>query len=193
MGIFTTSSLPIHQSMDMWPVSTVWLLLIMLLQTLGCVSYLESTKRVLYSRGKYLALQFWNHRVALFLTSFLNFFYDSHRERGRDTGRGRSRLHGLRVRRGIRSRVSRITTWAKGRFQTTAPPRDPLFLTSRGPSTVFSTVAAPVRMPTRSVRGSLFSIASTTPVVSSVVNFSHSDGCQVTSYCGFHLHFPDDG
>ena len=59
--------------------------------------------------------------------------------------------------------------------------------------TVFSTVAAPVRMPTRSVRGSLFSIASTIPVVSSVVNFSHSDGCQVTSYCGFHLHFPDDG
>ena len=60
--------------MDMWPVSTVWLLLITLLQTLVCVSYLESTKRVLYSRGKYLALQFWNHRVALFLTSFLNFF-----------------------------------------------------------------------------------------------------------------------
>ena len=60
--------------MDMWPVSTVWLLLIMLLQTLDCVSYLESTKRVLYSRGKYLALQFWNHRVALFLTSFFNFF-----------------------------------------------------------------------------------------------------------------------
>ena len=46
-------------------------------------------------------------------------------------------LHGLRVRCGIRSRVSRITTWAKGRFQTTAAPRDPLFLTSRGPSRLF--------------------------------------------------------
>ena len=60
--------------MDIWAVSTVWLLLIMLLQTLVCVSYLESTKRLLYPRGKYLALQFWNRRVALFLTSFLIFF-----------------------------------------------------------------------------------------------------------------------
>ena len=47
------------------------------------------------------------------------------RERGRDTGRGRSRLHAPRARRGIRSRVSRIAPWAKGRRQTTAPPRDP--------------------------------------------------------------------
>ena len=117
---------------------------------------------------------------------------ETQRERSRDTGRGRSRLHAPGAWCGIRSRVSRITTWAKGRFQTTAPPRDPLFLTSQGPCTVFSTMAAPVRMPTRSVRGSLFSIASTTPVVSSVVNFSHSVGCQVTSYCDFHLNFPFD-
>ena len=47
------------------------------------------------------------------------------RERGRDTGRGRSRLHAPAARRGIRSRVSRIAPWAKGRRQTTAPPRDP--------------------------------------------------------------------
>ena len=47
------------------------------------------------------------------------------RERGRDTGRGRSRLHALGARNGIRSRVSRIAPWAKGRRQTTAPPRDP--------------------------------------------------------------------
>ena len=47
------------------------------------------------------------------------------RERGRDTGRGRSRLHALGARRGIRSRVSRIVPWAKGRRQTAAPPRDP--------------------------------------------------------------------
>ena len=120
--------LPIHLSMDIWAVSTVWLLLIMLLQTLRCVSLLESTKVLLYPRGKYLALQFWNHRVALFLTSFfLNFFYDSHRERGRDTGRGRSRLHAPGAQSGIRSQVSRITPWAKDRHQTTAPPRDPPF------------------------------------------------------------------
>ncbi|XP_048963313.1 PABIR family member 2-like isoform X11 [Canis lupus baileyi] len=51
----------------------------------------------------------------------------SHRERqrGRDTGRRRSRLHAPGARRGIRSRVSRITPWAKGRRQTAAPPRDP--------------------------------------------------------------------
>ena len=137
VDIFTTSSLPIHQSMDIWAVSTVWLLLITLLQTMGCLSHLESTKRLLYPWGKYLALQFWNRRVALFLTSFINFFYDSHRERGRDTGRGRSRLHALWVRHGIRTWVSRIATWAKGRCQTPVPPRDPLFLTSRGPPQCF--------------------------------------------------------
>ena len=48
------------------------------------------------------------------------------RERGRDIGRGRSRLHALRAwRHGIRSRVSRIAPWAKGRRQTAVPPRDP--------------------------------------------------------------------
>ena len=47
------------------------------------------------------------------------------RERGRDIGRGRSRLHAPGARRGIRSRVSRIAPWAKGRRQTAAPPRDP--------------------------------------------------------------------
>ena len=46
------------------------------------------------------------------------------RERGRDTGRGRSRLHASGARRGTRSRVSRIAPWAKGRRQTAAPPRD---------------------------------------------------------------------
>ena len=35
------------------------------------------------------------------------------------------RLHAPGARRGIRSRVSRIAPWAKGRRQTAAPPRDP--------------------------------------------------------------------
>ena len=47
------------------------------------------------------------------------------RERGRDIGRGRSRLHAPGARCGIRFRVSRIAPWAKGRRQTAAPPRDP--------------------------------------------------------------------
>ena len=49
------------------------------------------------------------------------------RERARDTGRGRSRLHAPGARCGIRSRVSRIAPWAKGRRQTAEPPRDPYF------------------------------------------------------------------
>ena len=44
------------------------------------------------------------------------------------------------------SRVSRIAPWAKGRSQTAVPPRDPLFLPSRGPSRLFCTVAAPLFM-----------------------------------------------
>ena len=65
---------------------------------------------------------------------FIFFIYDSHthtereRERGRDIGRGRSRLHAPGARRGIRSRISRIAPWAKGRRQTAAPPRDPTCL-----------------------------------------------------------------
>ena len=47
------------------------------------------------------------------------------RQRGRDIGRGKSRLHAPGARCGIRSRVSRIAPWAKGRRQTAAPPRDP--------------------------------------------------------------------
>ena len=72
--IFTTLSLPIHLSMDIWAVYTVSLLLIMLLPTLGCVFPFESTKLLLYPRGKYLTVQFWNRSVALFLTSFFIFF-----------------------------------------------------------------------------------------------------------------------
>ena len=49
------------------------------------------------------------------------------RERGRDTGRGRSRLQAPGARCGIRSQVPRIVPWAKGRRQTAAPPRDPIF------------------------------------------------------------------
>ena len=81
--IFSTSSLPILLSMDIWAVSTDWLLLITLLQTLGCVSLFQSTKLLLYSRGKYLAVQFWNRRVALFLT--FNFFFVIVTEREAET------------------------------------------------------------------------------------------------------------
>ena len=48
------------------------------------------------------------------------FMIDIERERGRDKGGGRSRLHA-----GSPTRDSRIKPWAKGRRQTAAPPRDP--------------------------------------------------------------------
>ena len=63
----------------------------------------------------------------LFILFYL-FMIVTEKERGRDTGRGRSRLHALGTRCGIRSRVSGIVPWAKGRRQTAAPPRDPLIL-----------------------------------------------------------------
>ena len=67
--------------------------------------------------------------LALF-SFFLNFYLfmivtEREREGGRDTGRGRSRLHAPGARCGIRSRVSGNTPWAKGRRQTAVPPRDP--------------------------------------------------------------------
>ena len=47
------------------------------------------------------------------------------RERERERGRDRSRLHAPGAHCGIRSRVSRIVPWAKGRRQNAGPPRDP--------------------------------------------------------------------
>ena len=52
---------------------------------------------------------------------------DTKRERGRDTGRGRSRLHAGSPTRDL-IQVSRITPWAKGGGLTAEPPRDPPFI-----------------------------------------------------------------
>uniref|UniRef100_A0A8C0M2Q6 Ig-like domain-containing protein n=1 Tax=Canis lupus familiaris TaxID=9615 RepID=A0A8C0M2Q6_CANLF len=56
------------------------------------------------------------HYFILFFFSkrFYLFIHERPRERGRDTDRGRSRLHTPGARRGTRSRVSRITPWAEG-------------------------------------------------------------------------------
>ena len=56
---------------------------------------------------------------------------------------------------------------------------------------LFFTVAAPVCIPTNSAKGSPFSTSLPTRVVSCIVDFSHSDRCEVLSR-GSHLHFPDD-
>ena len=55
----------------------------MLLPALGCVFLFQSTKLLLYPRGKYLTVQFWNRRVALFLT--FNFFFVIVTERETET------------------------------------------------------------------------------------------------------------
>ena len=63
----------------------------------------------------------------IFFFKFFLFIYDSHRERerGRDTGGGRSRLHAPGAWCGIRSRVSRIAPWAKGRAKPLRHPGIP--------------------------------------------------------------------
>ena len=67
-----------------------------------------------------------------------------------------------------------------------------LFFTFWGNSILFSRVAGPVCIPTDSVGGFLFSASMPTPIVSYVVNSSHSDMREVVSYCVFDLYFSDD-
>ena len=64
-----------------------------------------------------------------------------------------------------------------------------LFLIYRT-STLFSTATAPVCVPTNSAQGSPFSAASPT-LVFCVVDFSHSDRCEVTAHRGSDVYFPD--
>ena len=40
--------------------------------------------------------------------------------------------------------------------------------------------------------GSPFSVSSSASAVSYVVNFSHSDRCEIVSHCGFDLYFFDE-
>ena len=55
---------------------------------------------------------------------------------------------------------------------------------------LFSTVAAPVCIPTNTVLG--FTLSAPPPaVVSLFINHGHSDRCQMISHCGFNLHLFD--
>ena len=67
-----------------------------------------------------------------------------------------------------------------------------LFLIFWGTSILFSRVATPVCIPSNGARGFSFLHILTTPVISCVVNFSHSDRGEVLSPCSFDMHFPDD-
>ena len=68
-----------------------------------------------------------------------------------------------------------------------------LFLIFWGTSILFSTVAAPVRIPTGSAKEILFLCIVANICFAWVVNVSHSDRCKVISHCSFDLHFPNDG
>uniref|UniRef100_A0A8I3S7K5 Metal cation symporter ZIP14 n=1 Tax=Canis lupus familiaris TaxID=9615 RepID=A0A8I3S7K5_CANLF len=67
----------------------------------------------------YIALADMTSRLwkvhAKIIQSKFNQVTERERERGRDIGRGRSRLHAPGARRGIQFRISRMAPWAKGR------------------------------------------------------------------------------
>ena len=104
--IHTTSSLSIHQSMDIWALSILWLLSVVLLYLLGCMCPFETA--YLYPLDKYLVVQLLGHRVVTFLIFFLIFIYlfkkiffniysflrqgETEHERGRVRERGRHRI-----------------------------------------------------------------------------------------------------
>ena len=67
--IYTTSSLSTHPSMDIWALSVIWLLIV-LLYTLGCMCPFESV--FLYPLDNYLLMQLLGHRVLLFLIFLRN-------------------------------------------------------------------------------------------------------------------------
>ena len=56
----------------------------------------------------------------------------------------------------------------------------------------FFTVAAPIYTLTNRVESSLFSTSSPAFVICLLFGASHSDRCEVISYCGFCLQFPTD-
>ena len=66
-----------------------------------------------------------------------------------------------------------------------------LSLTFWGISILFSTVAAPIYIPTNTHEGS-FSPTSLLTHCSCPFDSSYSDRCKLISHCGFDLHFPDD-
>ena len=63
-----------------------------------------------------------------YIIIFKDFIYSWETQRGRDIGRGRSRLPMLGAPCGTQSRNPRITPWVESRCWTTEPPRCPFIL-----------------------------------------------------------------
>ena len=66
-----------------------------------------------------------------------------------------------------------------------------LFLVCSESFILFSVVSAPICISYNSVRG-FFSAFLSTDVICVLVEYSHSDRCEVISHFGFHFHFSDD-
>ena len=68
-----------------------------------------------------------------------------------------------------------------------------LFLIFWRTSIQFSTVAAPINIPTNSeLRFHFLHTFANTRYIFFFFDYSHSNRCEVVSHCGFDLHFPDD-
>ena len=68
-----------------------------------------------------------------------------------------------------------------------------LFLVFENPPILFSTVSAPIHIPTNSEQeSSLFSTSSPTFITCGLFDDSHSDRCEVISHCGSDVLFPHD-
>ena len=65
-----------------------------------------------------------------------------------------------------------------------------LFVTYEETSILFSRATVPVSISTNRARGCPFSISSSTPCVSCVVDFSHPDRYEVIFHYDFDLYFP---
>ena len=65
----------------------------------------------------------YHWRLLFYFLRFYLFIHERPRERGRNTGRGRSRLYAGSLMCGTRSWDSRIIPWTKGRCSTAEPPR----------------------------------------------------------------------
>ena len=101
------------------------------MQGAQCGTRSQDPRIMTWAEGRYSIAELPRQplNIQLLKKIFLNFYLFmivTHRERERQRHRQREkRLHAPGARRGIRSRVSRIAPWAKGRRQTAAPPRDP--------------------------------------------------------------------
>ena len=67
-----------------------------------------------------------------------------------------------------------------------------LVLIFLGDLILFSVVAAPICIPTNSIKRFPFPHALITLVIFCLFDDSHSKRCEVISHCGFDLRFPDD-